>query len=431
MAVKFNRLNSNDADFNNQLDALLAWETVSDSKVEEAVAEILSSVSKQGDAALLELTNRFDQFGADEFSELVIEKPELQKALDELPEQAQRALSLAANRIKEFHQHQQQEDWTYKDDLGNTLGQKITPLDRVGVYAPIGLASSVLMCAIPAEVAGVSEIVLFSPAPKGQANQFVLAAAALAGVDKVFCIGGAQAVAAMAFGTESVPRVDKIVGPGNPYVTTAKKEVFGRVGIDMIAGPSEILVICDGGTDPEWIAMDLFSQAEHAYDSQSILVCPDPVYIEKVQAAADKLVEDLPRKDMVLKSCEDRSILIQCKDLDEAVAISNRVAPEHLELSVENPNQYLAAIKHAGAIFMGRHTPEALGDYMAGPNHVLPTSGTARFFSPLGVYDFQKKSSIIYASPEGASELGLPTQVLAEGEELRAHGLSAAFRVKK
>ena len=340
---------------------------------------------------------------------------------------------MAAERVRVYHEHQRQESWRYTEADGTVLGQKVTPLDRVGLYVPGGKASypsSVLMNAIPAKVAGVPEVVMVVPTPRGEINELVLAAACLAGVDRVFSIGGAQAVAALAYGTQTVPRVDKIVGPGNIYVATAKRAVFGQVGIDMIAGPSEILVVCDGQTDPDWIAMDLFSQAEHDEDAQSILLSPDAAFLDAVEASLNRLLATLERSDMVRISLENRGALIKVDSLEQACELSNRIAPEHLELSVEDPEALLPSIRHAGAIFMGRHTPEALGDYCAGPNHVLPTSGTARFSSPLGVYDFQKRSSVIYCSPEGASELGKVASVLARGESLTAHARSAEYRIK-
>ncbi|MBD3669406.1 MAG: histidinol dehydrogenase, partial [Gammaproteobacteria bacterium] len=381
------RLDTSAEDFWPQLDALLAWEGVSDDDVNQTVRHILSEVRRRGDAALVEMTNRFDRMSVESFSELAIPLERLAEAVDRISPEQRDALVLAADRVRAYHKHQKQESWSYTEDDGTLLGQQVTPLDRVGLYVPGGKAaypSSVLMNAIPAKVAGVEELIMVVPTPDGTVNELVLAAAHIAEVDKVFAIGGAQAVAALAYGTESVPRVDKIVGPGNIYVATAKGMVFGTVGIDMIAGPSEILVVCDGKTDPDWIAMDLFSQAEHDEDAQSILLCPDAGFIEQVAQSFDKLMADMPRAEIIQTSLKDRGALVKVKDMDEAVAIANYIAPEHLELSVDDPLEMSKRIKHAGAIFMGRYTPEALGDYCAGPNHVLPTSRTARFSSPLG-----------------------------------------------
>lgn len=428
------RLDANQADFESELAQLLAWESVSDLSVATAVDEIVAAVKSQGDAALVEYTNRFDRVQVASLSELQIDADQLQEALASIPSEQRDALEKAAVRIRTYHEKQQQDSWQYTETNGTVLGQKITPLEKVGVYVPGGKAaypSTVLMDVIPAKVAGVEEIVMTSPTPDGEINAIVLAAAAIAGVDKVFCVGGAQAIAALAYGTQSIPRVDKIVGPGNIFVATAKRKVFGQVGLDMIAGPSEILVICDGKTNPDWVAMDLFSQAEHDEDAQSILISPDAEFINKVQQSIDRLLPTLERKDIVEVSLKNRAAFIQVDDLQQAIAVCNRIAPEHLELSVENPDALLPDIKHAGAIFMGRYTSEALGDYCAGPNHVLPTSGTARFSSPLGVYDFQKRSSIIHCSAEGASELGEIASVLARGESLTAHARSAEYRVKK
>jgi histidinol dehydrogenase len=427
------RLDTSAEDFWPQLDALLAWEGVSDDDVNQTVRHILSEVRRRGDEAVLEMTNRFDRMSAESFGELEIPVERLAEAVDRITPEQRDALVLAADRIRAYHGHQVQESWTYTEDDGTVLGQQINPLDRVGLYVPGGKAaypSSVLMNAIPAKVAGVKELIMVVPTPDGVVNELVLAAAHIAGVDKVFAIGGAQAVAALAYGTQSVPQVDKIVGPGNIYVATAKGMVFGTVGIDMIAGPSEILVVCDGKTNPDWIAMDLFSQAEHDEDAQSILLCPDAGFIEEVSRAIDRLIQEMPRAEIIRTSLKDRGALIQVKDLDEAVAIANYIAPEHLELSVEDPMDMSKRIKHAGAIFMGRYTAEAVGDYCAGPNHVLPTSRTARFSSPLGVYDFQKRSSLIMCSADGASELGRIANTLAEGEGLIAHARSASYRVK-
>lgn len=432
-ALKIARLNANQADFSQHLDALLAWEGVSDKAVNERVEEIIAAVRSRGDAAVVEYTARFDALEVLDMAALTLDRARLELALERISPEQREALEVAAERVRSYHEHQRQDSWRYTEADGTVLGQQITPLDRVGLYVPGGKASypsSVLMNAIPAKVAGVPEVVMVVPTPRGEINELVLAAACLAGVDRVFSIGGAQAVAALAYGTETVPQVDKIVGPGNIYVATAKRAVFGQVGIDMIAGPSEILVVCDGQTDPDWIAMDLFSQAEHDEDAQSILLSPDAAFLDAVEASLNRLLGSLERADMVRVSLENRGALIKVDDLDQACAIANRIAAEHLELSVADPEALLPKIRHAGAIFMGRHTPEALGDYCAGPNHVLPTSGTARFSSPLGVYDFQKRSSIIFCSPDGASELGKTASVLARGESLTAHARSAEYRIK-
>lgn len=432
--LKITRLDINQADFNHHLDGLLAWEGVSDKAVNQRVEEIIAAVRQRGDAAVVEYTARFDGLEVADMAALTLDRARLEQALARITPEQRQALEVAAERVRSYHEHQRQESWRYTEADGTVLGQKVTPLDRVGLYVPGGKASypsSVLMNAIPAKVAGVPEVVMVVPTPRGEINELVLAAACLAGVDRVFTIGGAQAVAALAYGTESIPGVDKIVGPGNIYVATAKRAVFGQVGIDMIAGPSEILVVCDGQTDPDWIAMDLFSQAEHDEDAQSILLCPDAAYLDAVEASLNKLLGTLERADMVRISIENRGALIKVDSLEQACEVANRIAPEHLELSVADPEGMLPQIRHAGAIFMGRHTPEALGDYCAGPNHVLPTSGTARFSSPLGVYDFQKRSSVIYCSPEGASELGKVASVLARGESLTAHARSAEYRIKQ
>ncbi|MBQ0742046.1 MAG: histidinol dehydrogenase [Pseudomonas sp.] len=431
--LKITRLDANQVDFKQHLDALLAWEGVSDKSVNERVEEIIAAVRERGDAALVEYTARFDGLQVNSMADLILDRARLELALERITPEQRTALEVAAERVRIYHEHQTQPSWRYAEADGTVLGQQITPLDRAGLYVPGGKASypsSVIMNAVPAKVAGVPEVVMVVPTPRGEINELVLAAACLAGVDRVFTIGGAQAVAALAYGTESVPRVDKIVGPGNIYVATAKRAVFGQVGIDMIAGPSEILVICDGQTDPDWIAMDLFSQAEHDEDAQSILLSPDAAFLDAVEASLNKLLDSLERADMVRISLENRGALIKVDSLEHACEISNRIAPEHLELSVADPDALLPAIRHAGAIFMGRFTPEALGDYCAGPNHVLPTSGTARFSSPLGVYDFQKRSSVIFCSPEGASELAKTASVLARGESLTAHARSAEYRIK-
>lgn len=427
-------LKSSDNDFAQQLNQLLAWDEGSHEAVESTVKQILADVKQRGDAAVVEHTNRLDGRAAQSFAEFVIDKQTLLDALTRIDPTQREALEQAASRVRAYHEKQQTDSWRYTEADGTVLGQKITPMDRIGMYVPGGKASypsSVLMNAIPAKVAGVMQLLMVTPAPKGEVNDMVLAAAAIAGVDQVLTIGGAQAVAAMAYGTESVVKVDKIVGPGNIYVATAKRAVFGLVDIDMIAGPSEILVICDGQTDPDWVAMDLFSQAEHDENAQSILLCPDARFIEAVAASIERLLPTLSRHEIARASLTARGALIEVESLAEAVDVANRIAPEHLELSVADPEALLPGIRHAGAIFMGRHTSEALGDYCAGPNHVLPTSGTARFSSPLGVYDFQKRSSIIFCSPAGASTLGKVASVLARGESLEAHALSAEYRILK
>ncbi len=431
--LDINRLHTSDTDFWTQMKTLLAWDNVSDDSVQSTVKQILNDVRRDGDKALLEYTNKFDRMSAQDMSVLSIDSERLQSALDGLPDDQRQALEISAERVRRYHKKQKMESWSYTEEDGTLLGQQVTALDRVGLYVPGGLAaypSSVLMNAIPAKVAGVKELIMVVPTPDGQINELVFAAAAITGVDKVFAVGGAQAVAALAYGTESVPQVDKIVGPGNIYVATAKGMVFGSVGIDMIAGPSEILVICDGKTDPDWIAMDLFSQAEHDEDAQPILISPDRNFLDKVQASIERLLGDMERKSIIEVSLNERAALIHVQDMDEAIEVCNYIAPEHLELSVDDPQAMLPKIRHAGAIFMGRYTAEALGDYCAGPNHVLPTSRTARFSSALGVYDFQKRSSLIMCSPEGASELGKVASVMARGEGLIAHARSAEYRIK-
>jgi histidinol dehydrogenase len=428
------RLDSSQVDFSQQMDQLLAWEAVSDEKVNQIVNEILQRVREEGDSAVVEYTNRFDGTSVETIAELEMSRERLQQALDGLPDDQRKALEIAAERVRAYHERQKGDSWQYTEADGTMLGQKVTPMDRVGLYVPGGKAaypSSVLMNALPAKVAGVEEIIMVVPTPGGVVNELVLAAACLSGVDRVFCVGGAQAVAALAYGTEVIPKVDKIVGPGNIFVATAKRAVFGAVGIDMIAGPSEILVVSDGLTNPDWVAMDLFSQAEHDEDAQPILVTPDADFIDAVEESINKLLPTMERKEIIETSLRLRAALIKVKDLDEAIEVSNRIAPEHLELSIANPEAMLPKIRHAGAIFMGRFTAEALGDYCAGPNHVLPTSGTARFSSPLGVYDFQKRSSLIMFSEEGASEMGKVASVLARGEGLTAHARSAEYRIKK
>lgn len=426
------RLNSRDPGFQATLSKLLAFDAEQDDAIDAAAAGILQKVRREGDVALLHYTQQFDKVDAQSVAELEIPRSEWESALAALPAAQREALEIAAQRVRDYHLHQRQESWAYTEADGTRLGQQITALDRVGLYVPGGKAaypSSVLMNAIPAKVAGVSEIIMVTPTPGGQRNGMVLAAAAIAGVDRCFAIGGAQAVGALAYGTATVPAVDKIVGPGNAYVAAAKRRVFGTVGIDMIAGPSEILVICDGKTPSDWIAMDLFSQAEHDELAQAILLCPDANYLDAVETSIEKLLPTMPRADIIRTSLRDRGALILVKDLQEACEISNNIAPEHLEVSCDNPDQWLPSLRHAGAIFMGRHSSEALGDYCAGPNHVLPTSRTARFSSPLGVYDFQKRSSLIHVSASGAQTLGKVANELALGEGLQAHAASARYRL--
>lgn len=429
--LKIARLNSADAEFQSQFQALLAREPASDQGVVETVSEILSAVRKNGDAAVLDYCVKFDRSTAASIAELEVSLAEAAAAFDALAADLREALQAAAERIEKYAQQQKMQSWSFTDEFGSELGQRVTPLDRAGLYVPGGKASypsTVLMNAIPAKVAGVPEIIMVAPSPGGSINPLVLAAAHVAGVDRIFNLGGAQAVAALAYGTQTIPAVDKIVGPGNAYVAAAKRQVFGKVGIDMIAGPSEILVICDGQTSADWIAMDLFSQAEHDEDAQAILLCPDAEFLDEVAAAMNRLVADLPRQAIIAESIAQRGALIQVRDLQEAAAISNQIAPEHLELSVADPEQLLTSISNAGAVFMGRHTPEAFGDYCAGPNHVLPTAGTARFSSPLGVYDFQKRSSLIKTSEAGAVALAKIAGRLADGEGLQAHAASARMR---
>lgn len=424
-------LSTTDEDFDIRLGQLLAWESVSDAQVQQSVTTILHEVKTRGEAALLEFTARFDGWTPSAGTDLLLSKGRLQQAWQVIGEERRTALEAAAGRIRAYAEQQKMLSWSYTEADGTLLGQQVTPLDRVGLYVPGGKAaypSSVLMNAIPAKVAGVPELIMVVPTPRGELNDLVLAAAKVSGVDLVFAIGGAQAIAALAYGTATVPRVDKIVGPGNIYVATAKRAVFGQVGIDMIAGPSEILVVCDGLTDPDWIAMDLFSQAEHDEDAQAILVSPDKGFLARVRASIERLLPSMEREDIISTALGRRGALIEVRNLTEAVEVANRIAPEHLELSVADPQALLPGIRHAGAIFMGRHTPEALGDYCAGPNHVLPTSGTARFSSPLGVYDFQKRSSLIMVSPRGADSLGRIASTLARGEGLTAHARSAEYR---
>ena len=432
--MKIKSLNAQSNNFWSELDQLLAWDSASDDKVLSVVNDIIKNVRQRGDAAVIEYTNRFDRMQAQSIAELELSPARWQQSLQRITPEQRAALEQAAHRIRTYAQRQSLQSWSYREADGTLLGQQITPMDRVGLYVPGGKAaypSSVLMNAIPAKVAGVPELIMVVPTPDAEVNDLVLAAAAIAGVDRVFTIGGAQAVAALAYGTQTVPRVDKIVGPGNIYVATAKRLVFGAVGIDMIAGPSEICVVCDGKTDPDWIAMDLFSQAEHDENAQAILVSPDADFIAKVSASIDKLISAMPRHKIIEKSLTSRGVLIATRDMQQAIEVANYIAPEHLELSIDDAEAQAKNIRHAGAIFMGRYTAEALGDYCAGPNHVLPTSRTARFSSPLGVYDFQKRSSLIGCSAAGASELGKIASILARGEGLTAHARSAEYRVKK
>jgi histidinol dehydrogenase len=431
--IDIKNLPTQDNDFQQQLETVLAWDASSDMAVVDTVKAILADVKDRGDEAVLDYSRRFDRVSVESMADLELPLSRAKAALASIPQAQREALQAAADRVRAYHEHQKQDSWTYTEADGTVLGQQVTPLDRAGLYVPGGKAaypSSVLMNAIPAKVAGVSELIMVVPTPDGEVNDLVLAAAAIAGVDRIFAIGGAQAVAALAYGTKAIPQVDKIVGPGNIYVATAKGMVFGAVGIDMIAGPSEILVVCDGQTDPEWIAMDLFSQAEHDEDAQSILISQDAEFLQSVDTAIQRLLPTMERAGIIEKSLSDRAALIQVKDLDEAVDVVNFIAPEHLELSVEEPMAMAKKVKHAGAIFMGRYTAEALGDYCAGPNHVLPTSRTARFSSPLGVYDFQKRSSLIQVSEQGAQTMGRLASVLARGEGLTAHARSAEYRLK-
>ncbi|MDD3018822.1 MAG: histidinol dehydrogenase [Comamonas sp.] len=430
------RLSTLSSTFEQDFAQRLHWSAEQDAAIEERVASILADVQQRGDAAVLEYTTRFDHLQAADMATLELTQAELKAAYDSLPTVQQSALTAAAARVRSYHEAQKKasgESWSYRDADGTLLGQKVTPLDRVGIYVPGGKAaypSSVLMNAIPAHVAGVGEIIMVVPTPRGEKNPLVLAAAYVAGVTRGFTIGGAQAVAALAYGTATIPKVDKITGPGNAYVASAKKRVFGQVGIDMIAGPSEILVLADGSTPPDWVAMDLFSQAEHDELAQSILLCPDAAYIDAVQAAIERLLPEMPRAEIIAKSLTGRGALIHTRSMEEACAISNRIAPEHLEVSSNDPHRWEPLLKHAGAIFLGAYTSESLGDYCAGPNHVLPTSGTARFSSPLGVYDFQKRSSIIEVSQQGAQTLGQIASVLAHGEGLQGHARAAEMRLK-
>jgi histidinol dehydrogenase len=433
MSQTIRRLSSREPEFLSILDALLAFDNGTDEAIERTVAEVLASVRTVGDAAVLDYTRRFDHLDVKTMAELELSPAVLKAAFDGLPDAQRNALEQAAARVKSYHEKQKIDSWEYQEADGTRLGQKVTPLDRVGLYVPGGKAaypSSVLMNALPAKVAGVKELIMVVPTPRGEKNALVLAAAHLSGVDRVFCIGGAQAVAALAYGTQTIPQVDKIVGPGNAYVASAKRRVFGTVGIDMVAGPSEVLVIADGSGDPDWTAIDLFAQAEHDELAQSILLCPDAAYLDRVAASIEKLLPTMPRKEVIVASLSGRGALIHVSDLDEACLIANRIAPEHLELSVENPRALVDKIRHAGAIFMGHYCSESLGDYCAGPNHVLPTSRSARFSSPLGVYDFQKRSSLIEVSAAGAQTLGPIAATLAHGEGLTAHARAAELRLK-
>ena len=430
MVIK--RLDTAQADFAAQLAALTAWQEDLDQQVTAAVAGIIADVIGRGDRAVLDYTSQFDRLAADSVADLEVPKARMQQALAIIGSQQRNALESAAGRVRSYHEHQKQESWQYRDAGGNLLGQKIGAIARAGIYVPGGKAtypSSVLMNALPAKVAGVGEIIMVVPAPDGNLNEMVLAAAEISGVDRVFTVGGAQAIAALAYGTETIPAVDKIVGPGNIYVATAKRQVFGKVGIDMIAGPSEILIICDGTTNPDWVAMDLFSQCEHDEDAQAILLCPDREYLDAVEASMQRLLPEMERCDIIRASLATRGAMIETGSIEQAVTISNQLAPEHLELSVADPEALLPQVENAGAIFMGAYTAEVLGDYCAGPNHVLPTSGTARFSSPLGVYDFQKRSSIIMCSKQGVQDLGRVASVLARGESLTAHARSAEMRL--
>ena len=433
MSNAIRRLDAREPEFLSTLDALLAFESEADERIDAAVTEILRAVRGTGDAAVIEYTRRFDHLDVGSMAELELPHAELKAALDGLTVEQREALRIAADRVRQYHERQKIDSWSYQEADGSRLGQQVTALDRVGLYVPGGRASypsSVLMNAIPAKVAGVGELIMVVPTPRGERNPLVLAAAAIAGVDRVFTIGGAQAVAALAYGTQTIPQVDKIVGPGNAYVAEAKRRVFGTVGIDMVAGPSEVLIISDGSGNPDWVAMDLFAQAEHDELAQSILLCTDAAFIDAVAASIDRLLPTMPRHEIITKSLANRGALIRVDNLDQACAIANRIAPEHLELSLAEPEPWVAKIRHAGAIFVGHHSVEALGDYCAGPNHVLPTMRSARFSSPLGVYDFQKRTSIVHISEAGAQTLGKVASILAHGEGLQAHARSAEMRLK-
>ena len=431
--INIKKLTTESENFQQELEAVLAWDASTDTGVVDTVKAILTDVKTRGDAAVLDYSRQFDHVVAESMGDLELSLSSAKEALARIPVSQRTALEAAADRVRSYHEHQKQESWTYTEADGTVLGQQITALDRAGLYVPGGKASypsSVLMNAIPAKVAGVDELIMVVPTPGGEVNDLVLAAAAIAGVDRIFAIGGAQAIGALAYGTETIPQVDKIVGPGNIYVATAKGMVFGTVGIDMIAGPSEILVVCDGKTDPDWVAMDLFSQAEHDEDAQSILISPDAEFLQAVHKAMDRLLPSMERQAIIKTSLSSRAALIQVKSMEDAIDVINFISPEHLELSVDDPMLMAQKVRHAGAIFMGRYTSEALGDYCAGPNHVLPTSRTARFSSPLGVYDFQKRSSLIQVSEKGAQSLGQMASVLARGEGLTAHARSAEYRLK-
>ncbi len=433
MSQTVRRLDAREAEFLSTLDALLAFEAEADERIDAAVSEILRAVRTTGDAAVIEYTRRFDHLEVSSMAALELPHAELKAALDGLTVEQREALRIAADRVRQYHERQKIDSWSYQEADGSVLGQQVTALDRVGLYVPGGRASypsSVLMNAIPAKVAGVGELIMVVPTPRGEKNPLVLAAAAIAGVDRVFTIGGAQAVAALAYGTQTIPQVDKIVGPGNAYVAEAKRRVFGTVGIDMVAGPSEVLIISDGSGNPDWVAMDLFAQAEHDELAQSILLCTDAAFIDAVAAAIERLLPTMPRREIIAKSLANRGALIHVDSLEQACAIANRIAPEHLELSLETPEPWVEKIRHAGAIFVGHHSVEALGDYCAGPNHVLPTMRSARFSSPLGVYDFQKRTSIVHISEAGAQMLGKVASILAHGEGLQAHARSAEMRLK-
>ncbi|TXR52178.1 histidinol dehydrogenase [Reinekea thalattae] len=430
VAMKYLKLG--ESGFDQSLSDMLSWESVSNADMQKLVADIIHHVRTEGDQALIEYSAKFDSYPVDSMAALTVSAEDIEAAFNRLDEAKQDALKVAAERVEKYHSKQLSESWQYTDELGVVLGQKVTAMDKVGIYVPGGvapLASSVIMNAMPAKVAGVKDIVMATPAPNGEVSDFVLAAAYVSGVTECYLLGGAQAIAALAYGTQTVPSVDKIVGPGNAFVATAKAQVFGKVGIDMIAGPSEILVVCDGKTNPDWIAMDLFSQAEHSHDAQAILISQDAEFLAQVKASIEKLLPTMERADTILESLNNRGLMIEVAQLEQAIELINTIAPEHLELSIDEPESWLDGIRHAGAIFMGRHSSEALGDYCAGPNHVLPTSGTARFFSPLGVYDFQKRSSLIGASAQAANTLGPVVSVLARGELLTAHAQSAEYRI--
>ncbi len=428
------QFSSIDKDFDNKLQKLLNWQKTENSKIDHQVGEILTNVRQKGDIALVEYTNQFDHRNVSSIKNLIVPSDQMSQALQNISEPERSALNVSAERIIEYHEHQKINSWSYCDEDGTMLGQQVTPLERIGIYVPGGKAnypSSVLMSALPAKVAGVNKIIMTAPAPDGQLNPMVLAAAAIAGVDEIYTVGGAQAIGALAYGTDTIKKVDKIVGPGNIFVATAKRMVFGQVGLDMVAGPSEVLIVCDGKTDPDWIAMDLFSQAEHDQNAQAILVSNDNKLLEQVKMSVEKLLPSLERADIIQSSLKRRGAFILVRDLNEAVELINYIAPEHLELSVDDPEDMLPRIRNAGAIFMGRFTSESVGDYCAGPSHVLPTSSTARFSSPLGVYDFQKRSSIVMCNEKSASKLGKTASIIARAESLTAHAHSAEYRIKK